>query len=584
MVSTIGMSMYVANFLTKHCKYSDNPCILSKLQTIIHFQLMRAFLLILAIMILASCTPAKVSSTLKNVESYISERPDSALSVLQSIDNTDFRSKRIKAHHALLHAMALDKNYIDVTDDSLASVAVRYYQKHSPKKYLVRSLYYKGLSYFYDGQYDKSIIELSKAEPIAEVYDSLYLGFVKVLQSKIYNYQYNENDEVKSLETALDIFTKLRTEDNINKTKRLLAIAYTNQKKYNNAEKLFVELLTKNIAISNTYIKSMGDYAFLLGTRPDADYEASVYYYEKVAEVDEGRHLSKQDYWVWAHALAETGDFDRSQQIVDMLSPLDTSGTAYYWQYEIAKIKGDTSEALHLFERFSDKNNEEVVQRLRQSIATVQRDYYQSQYEISDYKLKLRGITLSVVIVLSVVIITIIVFSTARYRRKKEEEKVYYIGYAEEVNRQLEEFKCGAFSDLQKKYIALHKSKYETLQTLFEKYLQSDGRIDAEKLIYKKVVSLIDDLRNDIENTSKFDKYLDTELGGIMNLLRTEFPKLNKRYYKLFGYLALGFNTPIISHFMGCSENAVRIIKNRLKSIIKNSEVEHKSEFLEIIG
>ena len=114
--------------------------------------------------------------------------------------------------------------------------------------------------------------------------------------------------------------------------------------------------------------------------------------------------------------------------------------------------------------------------------------------------------------------------------------------------------------------------------------MQSDGRVDAEKLIYKKVVSLIDDLRNDIEKTSKFEKYLDLELGEIMKQLHAEFPKLNERYYMLFGYLALGFRYPVISHFMGCSENAIRIIKNRLKSTIKNSDAKHKSEFLEVIG
>lgn len=130
----------------------------------------------------------------------------------------------------------------------------------------------------------------------------------------------------------------------------------------------------------------------------------------------------------------------------------------------------------------------------------------------------------------------------------------------------------------------MYKEKYETLQILFEKYLQSDGRVDAEKLVYKKVVSLINELRKDIENSSRFDKILDSELDGMMTNLRTEFPRLNQRYYMLFGYLALGFNSPIISHFMGCSENAVRIIKSRLKSTIKNSEAKHKSEFLEVIG
>ena len=545
---------------------------------------MRSLLLILSACLLTGCASVKVNNILEDVESYIFERPDSALAVLESFDRSDLRSRRSEAHHALLHAMALDKNYIDVTDDSLASVAVRYYRKHGPKKNLARSLYYKGLSYYYNKEYDKSIIELSKAEPVAAVYDSLYLGFIKVLQANIVKTNYNSLEEIAALEKALEVYTSLKADYYINVAKLRLSQAYMAEEKYDDAERLLTELISSDNLNSRLLTKSMGDYAFLMGIRTDADYNAAVTYFEKTAEVEKGRYLSKQDYWVWAYSLVRIGDIDKAKKIVDMLSPTDTSGTAYYWQYAIAKSQGKTSEALDYFEKFSDRNNDEVVQILRQSISSVQRDFFQSQNEIADYKLKVRGFVLSGVIVSFVFIIVIIVFSAVRYRRRKEEEKVYYIRYAEEVSRQLEEFKCGAYSDLQKKYIALHKSKYETLQTLFEKYMQSDGRVDAEKLIYKKVVSLIDDLRNDIEKTSKFEKYLDLELGEIMKQLHAEFPKLNERYYMLFGYLALGFRYPVISHFMGCSENAIRIIKNRLKSTIKNSDAKHKSEFLEVIG
>lgn len=545
---------------------------------------MRTFLLVLSIVILSGCTSVKVKNTLKDVESYISERPDSALSVLESIERADLKGRRSEAHHALLHAMALDKNYIDVTDDSLASVAVRYYQKHGPKKYLARALYYKGLSYFYNKEYDKSIIELSKAEPVAAISDSLYLGFVKVLQSNVHNQNYNSIEEINALEKALEIYISLKASYYIDVARLRLSQAYMAEKRYDDAEVLLKSLLLSDRTNKRMNAQAMGDYAFLMGTRPDADYETAVTYFEMTAEVENGRYLSRQDYWVWAHALAETGDFDRSQQIVDMLSPIDTSGTAYYWQYEIAKIKGDKDKAFELFEEFSRKNNEEVVQILKQSISTVQRDYYQSQYQIADYKARSRKTILIFVVISAVLIIIVIYLSTVQYKRKQEAEKDAYIRYAEEVNRQLDEFRNGTYSDLQKKYISMHKAKYETLQILFERYLQSDGRADAEKLVYKKVVSLINELKKDISNNSRFDRALDSELNGMMTNLKTEFPRLNQRYYILFGYLALGFKSPIIAHFMGCSENAVRIIKNRLKSTIKDSDAEHRADFMEVIG
>ena len=123
---------------------------------------MKALLLILLSAVFSGCIPTKVSRTLKDVESYITERPDSALSVLQSIGNTNLRSNRVRAHHALLQAMALDKNYIDVTDDSLASVALSYYSRKGPEKYEARALYYLGLSYYYAGFTIKPFWHLQK--------------------------------------------------------------------------------------------------------------------------------------------------------------------------------------------------------------------------------------------------------------------------------------------------------------------------------------------------------------------------------------------------------------------------------------
>ena len=151
----------------------------------------RLFYSILLICLVTSCSIRDVRNQLKDIESYIADRPDSALAVIESIDTTALKTNSLKAYHALLHAMALDKNYIDVKDDSLALTAVKYYQKHGQKKYLARARYYLALSYYYNRQYDKSIIELSKAELVATKYDSLYWGFVKVLQADIHSIDYN---------------------------------------------------------------------------------------------------------------------------------------------------------------------------------------------------------------------------------------------------------------------------------------------------------------------------------------------------------------------------------------------------------
>lgn len=393
----------------------------------------RLFYSILLICLVTSCSIRDVRNQLKDIESYIADRPDSALAIIESIDSTVLRTKGLQAHHALLHAMALDKNYIDVKDDSLALTAVRYYQKHGHKKYLARARYYLALSYYYNRQYDKSIIELSKAELVATKYDSLYWGFVKVLQADIHSIDYNGIDELEALEYALNIYTSINQGYYINNTKYRLAASYLNNRQYDKAQTLLDELINSNNLDQRILNKAIKEYAFLMSTRPDANHLLASCNYEKVAIGGSCKYMSLQDYWAWAYSLSKIGEAKKSQGLVEELKQIDSSGTAFYFMYLIAKHERRYGEALECLERFTEQNNNEVVQILKQSVSTIQRDYYQSQYEISNYKAKNRLLITIFILVGAIITILFTVLLVIRYKKMKESEKEEYIRYAEEI-------------------------------------------------------------------------------------------------------------------------------------------------------
>jgi hypothetical protein len=545
---------------------------------------MKRIFYILLILILTGCTAINVHKTLMDVETYIAERPDSALAVIEAMDTTDLTTKGLRAHHALLHAMALDKNYIDVTDDSLALKAVNYYQKRGPRKNYARALYYLSLTYFRTEQYESSMNYLSMAEIVAEKHDSLYLGFVKVLQASAYNQNYNDLEELECLKKALQVYTSLGAEYYINVAELGLASSYISNEKYGEAKILLEKLINSSNLNNKMHLQALNCYAFLLATMPEGDYNTASILYETVALKEDGRYMSNQDYWVWAYALSEIGEINRAYEIIDSLMQIDSSGTAFYFMYLIAKNEGDQTAALNYLEKFSDKNNDEVVKILQQSISSIQRDFYQSQYETTDIKAKNRLLAIICIVIAAAFLMVVIFVVTIRYRRRKELEKEQYIRYAEEVNRQLKEFKQDTYSLLQKKYISMYKTRYETLGILFDQYVQSNGRTDSEQLVYRKVVSLIDELRNEIGINEDFELMLDKDLDGIMTKFHSAFPDLKKKDYALFGYMALGFDATIISHFMNCTVNTVYIRKSRLKKVIEESDSEYKSLFGEIIS
>ena len=55
-------------------------------------------------------------SELDDVESYIQERPDSALQILNKLDRKSLNTNKLRAKFSLLYSTALNKNYIDTTD------------------------------------------------------------------------------------------------------------------------------------------------------------------------------------------------------------------------------------------------------------------------------------------------------------------------------------------------------------------------------------------------------------------------------------------------------------------------------------
>ena len=196
-------------------------------------------LICISLFVFLSCSDREVLQMLGDVESYIMERPDSALSALESIDRELLTTDRSRAQHALLYAMALDKNYIDVTNDSIAKIAVDYYKDHKPEKNYARALFYLGQCYYYRHEYDKAIIEFSKAEKVASTCDSLYLGLTYFSLSYTYNHSFNSFQEKIYAQKTYEVFSKLKVAPYYRFSVYKLAVSCHNNDDYEEAVDLY---------------------------------------------------------------------------------------------------------------------------------------------------------------------------------------------------------------------------------------------------------------------------------------------------------------------------------------------------------
>ena len=157
---------------------------------------LRSAAVIIAVSLSSSCHHAVNNETadiLEDVESYMNERPDSALAVIQSIGADDLSSRELKARHALLLSQALDKNFIDLQSDSIIAPAVKFFEKSGDHEALFKAYYYHARVLSNAGRYTEAMQIYLKAEEMSgKVKDLFAVGLLHSqiggLNSKYFNY------------------------------------------------------------------------------------------------------------------------------------------------------------------------------------------------------------------------------------------------------------------------------------------------------------------------------------------------------------------------------------------------------------
>ena len=120
---------------------------------------------------------------LTDIESYIDARPDSALASIRNIDTSALHGRAAKAKFALLHAIALDKNYIDTADTRVIQPAINWYDHHGTPEERMKAYLYLGAEQYNAAHYEQAIVSFNKADEQAPyVLDQNLLG---ILYSRI---------------------------------------------------------------------------------------------------------------------------------------------------------------------------------------------------------------------------------------------------------------------------------------------------------------------------------------------------------------------------------------------------------------
>lgn len=173
---------------------------------------MKRYIAAVVMMVLSlQCTKQdpKTHIILENAAKCMEHHPDSSLAILNTLKLDSLPTQKERARYALLKSIALDKNYIDVTSDSLTSIALAYYKKHGTPDDKLKAYYYNGVICRNNNDTEKEMSNYIQAEKhVGESKDYVYVGRLYNAKMMVYKEIFNVEKALEPAEQAARYYLK----------------------------------------------------------------------------------------------------------------------------------------------------------------------------------------------------------------------------------------------------------------------------------------------------------------------------------------------------------------------------------------
>lgn len=539
--------------------------------------------------LLVSCDNRQTKSLLQDVETYIQERPDSALRVLRKVDSLTLNTKSLRARYFLLFAMALDKNYIDTTALSILEPTVAYYERLGSPQDKMLSCYYLGRIYANRKDYPNAVIFYSQALRESSEYDYYHRGLIYAASADAYNASFNDEEELRNTILAYECFEKIGDKD-LDLSLYKVAQAYHNNERFDVADSLYSLVYSGKDSTSRLALYAMEDLVSNDLYQEKQDVERDLELLEYVAE--HRGNLSLESYYEYAYLLLLAGKESEAENILSQLSNRETNGKTMEIRYRIAECKGQYEEALALLKSMLSHQNDVVKKKLAQSVFKAQSDYYRLTAEVSEQKSTIANQRSVIILIAGLMMAGLLYIVFMKRKTALIREKDRLAQAVEESERLLETVRNRAneekserekdildlksrnereqdkIKDLREMYVALYQKRFSEIGKYYD--AASSHRLESIKeKAYHDVISstqaLFEEIASGSEGQKKFEARINAELDDIVSKIRSDFPKLKDDDIRFICYLIVGFDTSTISFLMDISKENVRVKKHRLR-------------------
>lgn len=569
----------------------------------------------------------------------MTEYPDSALKLLQSIPKPKGLTGKAQADYALLYSQALDKNYIDTANDSLIQVAVNYYQDRSDTKARFYTYYYLGRVHVNGNRLDQATLAFMNAEQEVEALDDDYAaGLLYTEMGDIYREYYDFPKALDCYQQSTWYYEKAGKYQHKLWGRLSQSAVYDAMGEKQKCYDLLCNIMSeaKHIGYSQMIRFCLGD-LIIMSLKMERKADALNFYKELkenysmegftpsfyaslgVLQARENNYSDAQTYLEKAWGLSEI--------VNDSIFVHHKASEIYLAQQKYEKAYSELENCVLL-------QNKEMLKALRQPVLTVQKEFLETELAYNQYRIKMERLVYTLVGII-VVFVAFFVVSILRKKLKKQkrayEQKMADLqmealereqqlrAYTQEletksafsrhdIERLTLELKISqehieksrSFREeallreedlrsdlreqnkrsralLNKLFKRNSKQLEETLYVLQKKYKNNDRRLNA-------IDEYILEIRSGLCGSRKVNRQLEDLVNeyydNAMVHLHAEVKLPDEKHYQLVCLLLLGLSVNLIASLTGETTNAIYKRRDKIREVIKHSNVSNQDVYL----
>lgn len=529
----------------------------------------------------------RTAAILNDVNSFINDRPDSALTVLNSVDTSRFFPSRLKARYFLLRAIALDKNYLD--DGSLVSEmnwVAKWYSLHGNSENKQLSYYYLADQQKDCGENTEASVNFSRALDLAvKRQDSFIEGMALRNLADLYTSSHDYAQSLEYTRRSVDAFERAGRPVHALYSRLMLALHFYNNRLFDRcislSDSVYNEAISQKQTIMAADAQIISARAFVLSKTPVPDSTIT-----RMKRASSYISLNAQNKAIYAWALCLKGNIkDAELELAEAYSVAKDEKDSLLvmpWDARIAESTNNLVHKVRIQEDMLLYTNKQIQVSVQRSVDKIRVQYYQNQESaISQALQRERYFTAG----LSVFALAVIAFLylILRIRRIREEQE------AREQRTRLEE-KEQANRILSDKLDLYGSTVGETLDFGFEVLNRlSDAYYHPNTARENVFRSIIKEYLEDVSSRSQLSDSIETNINiihdNVLSKLRAEVPSLKEVDIKLFSYCLFGFSYKAINAFYPGSSSLNTSYSRvfRLRKAIQNSGSQYTDFFLSFL-